>query len=369
MVLVTFFINVNVPFNSRLKRNKYMKTYKNLWDQFISKENFELACHNSQKGKKKHSEIIGFNKNKEKYLEELRQLVIHGKFHTSIYRHKTIYEPKEREIYILPYNPDRIVQHAVMNILQPIFLNLFIENTYSCIEGRGQYKAGLKCSEYVRKYDYCLKCDIKKFYPSINQQILSDKLRRKIKDKRFMKIVDDIVFSFPGETNCPIGNYTSQWFGNYYLSFLDNYVLHNLKCGSYERYCDDFMLFSNDKSYLHKCKHEIEDFLQSELSLEYSKAQVFHTKQGVDFCGYRYFKKYILLRKSTSKRLKKRMKKIEEKLDKKDIELDELKFIQGQLASAKGLLRHACTYNLRKSIHFDECYEKLNFLLLKHENK
>ena len=105
------------------------------------------------------------NKRKEaENLEKVRQLVIRGEFHTSEYKSKIIYEPKKRVIYKLPFCPDRIVQHAVMNILKPILINLFIENTYACIEGRGQMRASRKCSEYVRKYKYCLKCDISRFY-------------------------------------------------------------------------------------------------------------------------------------------------------------------------------------------------------------
>lgn len=331
-----------------------MKTYKHLWDTFISKENFEIACKKSQKGKKKQKQVIEFNLNYDENLEKVRQLVISGNFHTSPYKEKKIYEPKERIIYKLPYCPDRIVQHAIMNVLRPILTKLLITNTYACIENRGQLKASLKCSEYVRKYKYCLKCDIRKFYPSINQNILSSKLHRIIKDDLFMGIIDDVIFSFKGGYNCPIGNYCSQWFGNYYLSFMDNFILHELKCGAYERYCDDFMLFSNDKKYLHRCKQEIEMFLK-EYELIFSKAQVFNTKQGVDFCGYRHFGKYVLIRKSTAKRLKRRFKYIQEHFN----EIDYLK-LNGQIASGYGLMKHACSYNLKCSINYEQLKEKLN---------
>ena len=237
-------------------------------------------------------------------------------------------------------------------------LNLFIENTFSCIEDRGQIKASLKCSEHVRKYKFCLKCDIKKFYPSINQKKLSKMLHRIIKDERFMAGVDDIVFSFNNEEkpyyNVPIGNYTSQWFGNFYLTKLDNFVLHELKCGAYERYCDDFLLFSNDKKYLHDCRRKIEKFLRTELDLEFSKADVFDVKQGVDFCGYRCFGKYVLLRKSTAKRMKRRIKNIKSELNSPN---PNLKKIQGQLASANGQLQHCCSHHLRASLGLDELIE------------
>jgi len=317
-----------------------MKTYNGLWEQFISRENFALAYKNSIKGKSRQKQVIIFKQNAEENLEKVRLLVAEGKFHTSEYRMKTVHEPKERIVYILPYSPDRIVQHAIMNILKPIFLNLFITDTYACIEGRGQHRASIRCSEFVRRNEYCLKCDIRKFYPSISHKILSEKLHRIIKDERFMQIIDDIIFSFSGDYNCPIGNYCSQWFGNFYLSFLDNFVKHDLKCRDYERFCDDFLLFSNNKNYLNYCKIEIAEFLQK-FELTFSKCDLFKTKQGVDLCGYRHFGKYVLLRKSTAKRIKKRFKKLKYK---------DSEYIKSSVASTLGWLKHCCSYNFIKAL-------------------
>lgn len=308
-----------------------LKTYKNLYEQFISKENFELAYHNARKGKKKQRQVRKFKLNEDENLEAIRQEVINGEYHTSDYRVKTIYEPKQREIFILPFK-DRIVQHAVMNILKPIFTNLLMENCYACIEGRGQMRAVIKCNEYVRRNKYCLKGDIRKFYPSINQRILSNMLHRIIKDYKFMRIIDDIIFSYKGGYNCPIGNFCSQWFGNFYLSVLDNYVLHELKITDYERYCDDFNIFSNSKEELKQAKDLIEKLLWNKLELKFSKAQIFNTKQGVDFCGYRSFGRYVLVRKKTARRIIRRFKH--------EVITDQ------RLASSLGWLKHACAHNL-----------------------
>lgn len=328
-----------------------MKTYKHLWEEFISKENFELAYRNSTKGKSKQETVQEFKKNAEERLEKIRQKVIGGQFHTSPYREKVIYEPKKRTIYMLPYDPDRIVQHAVMNVLKPILTKKITENSFSCIENRGQISASRKCSEMVRKYDWCLKCDIHKFYPSISQKLMSQKLHRIIRDEKFMAVVDDIIFSYPGDFNIPIGNYTSQWFGNYFLSELDTFVLHTIKPGGYIRYCDDFMLFDNDKQKLLRAREEIEDFLWYELLLEYSKADLIRTKvQGVDFCGYRHFKRYSLLRKSTAKRLKRRYTGIyRDLLGGKPID----DTMRGRVASGHGLLKHACTHHLQQTLEHD----------------
>ena len=333
-----------------------MKTYKGLWEKLITEENFEEAYRKSIKGKQRRSDVRKFNRNLEENLRRVRQTVIDGTFHTSEYREKKIYEPKERVIYKLPFAPDRIVQHAIMNILEPIMIRSMIENTFACIKGRGQMQASLKCCEYVRKYRYCLKCDIHKFYPSIDQKILSGKLHRIIRDERFMAIVDDVIFSFPGGKNCPIGNYMSQWCGNYYLSFLDNFILHQIRPKGYERYCDDFLLFDNDKAALKEARGRIAGFLKEELKLEFSKAEVFDTKQGVDFCGYRSFKKYVLVRKSTARRMIRRFRKIEEQLNSGTFDLER---IDGQVNSGNGLMKHACSHHLRRSVRYDELNDRI----------
>lgn len=316
-----------------------MKTYSNLWQTFISKENFEIALHDSQLGKKKQRQVITFNKNPEENLEKIRQDVINGRFHTSRYKTMIVFEPKKRVIYKLPYNPDRIVQHAVMNILRPIMESIFIYDSYACVEGKGQMRASRRCSQFVRRNKYCLKCDVHHFYPSIRHDILSAMLHKKIKDDRFMGIVDDIIFSFDGETNAPIGNYTSQWFGNFYLTALDYFVKQELGVKDYLRYCDDFLLFSNDKAELHEHRRIIEKFLWEELRLTYSKAYVFDTKQGVDFCGYRTFGKYVLLRKSTAKRVKRRVLRVYPKYTEEKR--------QASIASTLGWLKHCNSYNLK----------------------
>ena len=328
-----------------------MKRYGNLWQQIITKENFELAEKRAKKRKGSRRDVIAFEKNLEKNLEEVRQLVVTKKFHTSPYKSRKIYEPKERVIYILPYTPDRIVQHAIMNILVPIMEKLFIADSYACIANRGQTKASLRTMEAVRRNTYCLKCDIHHFYPSINQSILSNMYHNKFKDKDFLEIIDDIIFSFPGGYNCPIGNYTSQWSGNFYLTPLDLFCKQELKIRDYIRYCDDFLLFGNDKAYLHDCRKKIEDFIGTHLELTYSKADVFNVKQGIDFCGYRHFDNYILVRKSTAKRQMKTIKRLPNLVESGKITTDNMRSI---IDSTSGWLKHANAYNLKQAMKIDE---------------
>lgn len=335
---------------------KLLKRYGNLWEKIISKDNFEVAYKNSKKNKSKFKAVVKFQKNWEVKLEEVRQLLINGGFHTSEYKSKKVYEPKERIIYILPYKPDRIIQHALMNVLTPIFEKLFIADSYACIKGRGQHKGSLRCMYFVRRNKYCLKCDIRKFYPSIDQKILFEMLRRVIKCQKTLDLIADIVFSFKGGKNAPIGNLTSQWFGNFYMTKLDRYIKQDLRIKDYVRYCDDFCLFSNDKKYLHYCREKIQEFLDKELALIFSKCDIFNTKQGVDFLGYRHFDNYILLRKSTAKRVIKRFRKLQD--DYKNGIIEEEKY-RSSITSTYGWLKHANTHNLQTKIDLYKLREEI----------
>jgi hypothetical protein len=324
-----------------------MKTYAHLWEKFISIENFVKAYKDARKGKGKQRSVQKFKEGWALKLYALRKSIINGNFHTSSYRSMTIYEPKKRTIYKLPFCPDRIVQHAIVNILAPILERKFIFDTYSCIPGRGQIKASQRCMKAVRRNKYCLKCDIYHFYPSIDQRILSGIYHKIIKDEKFLKIIDDVIFSFPGGKNAPIGNYMSQWSGNLYLTPLDYFVKKKLKVRDYLRYCDDFMLFSDDKKFLHDCRQKIEIFIKKELKLEFSKSDVLSVRQGVDFCGYRHFDNFVLLRKSTKIRERRRIEEIKGLLD--DGKIDK-GTARACIDSILGWMRHAKTKNLRRSL-------------------
>jgi RNA-directed DNA polymerase len=170
-----------------------------------------------------------------------------------------IFEPKHRLIYKLPFNPDRIIQHALMNIVEPIWDNLLIHDTYACRQGMGVHSGSTRTMDFIRKVGregYCLKMDISKFYPSLKHDILFDIVKKKIKCKDTLWLLEDIIYSVEGGYNVPIGNYTSQWFGNL-------------------RYCDDFLLFHEDKRFLNDMKDYIESYLKETLDLTLSKADVF----------------------------------------------------------------------------------------------
>lgn len=243
---------------------------------------------------------MAHDKNRESNITLLQQMLKDGTFVTSAYTTFKIYEPKEREVYRLPYFPDRIVHHAIMNVLKPIFVRTYTNDSYSCIEGKGIHAAVdnvKRALQHKSATKYCLKLDIRKFYPSVDHEILKKLLRRKIKDYRLLKLLDSIIDSAEG---LPIGNYLSQYFANFYLTYFDHWIKEVLGVKNYFRYADDVVIFSDNKKHLHELLDKIRNYLSSELKLDVKKNyQIFPVEsRGVDFLGYVFFHGYVLLRKS-----------------------------------------------------------------------
>lgn len=315
-----------------------MKRYKNLWDKFISMENLELAAKKAVQSKKSKRTTKFFIKHKQKLLLKLQKQLQDGTFHTSEYKVRKIFEPKERLIYILPLYPDHVLHHALINILGPIWQNSFIRDSYACIPGKGLHKASQAIMHFIRRNKYVLQCDIRKFYPSINHEVMYNIIKRKIADKRLLAVLRDIIKSCGDETNLPIGNLTSQWMGNVYLNELDHFVKEKLRCRDYIRYCDDFCLFANDKKILWDYKKKIDDFVGENLMLTFSKSSIYPVARGINFIGYRHFRKFIMLRKYGARKLRKRIINIAQYNDTGDLAV-------GQLAAYHGWIKWCCSYH------------------------
>lgn len=288
-----------------------MKRFNNLFDKVCSIDNLILADHKARKGKKEKIDVKNHIKEQDTNIIKLHFDLISKRFETSKYTEFTIFEGKERTIYSLPYYPDRIVHHAIMNILEPIFTSVFISNTYSCIKGRGIHGAANGVKKVLADVDnttYCLKLDITKFYPSINHDILKSLLRRKIKDKNMLWLLDEIIDSIDG---VPIGNYISQYFANFYLTYFDHWLKEIKLVKYYFRYADDMVILSNDKQYLHTLLHDIREYLDINLKLTIkSNYQIFPVKaRGIDFVGYVFYHTHIRLRKSIKQNFCRMMKK------------------------------------------------------------
>lgn len=329
-----------------------MKRHGNLFEKIVDMDNLRQAFKRARKGKAWQRKVKDVEEHLDERLKELQTRLINGTYRTSPYKTKQIYEPKERTIYILPFFPDRIAQHAMMNVLEPLWDHLMYYHSYACRRGKGQHAGSTKTMEYVRRNKYVLKCDISKFYPSIHHDTLKAILRKKIKDRRVLGLLDEVIDSVKGERNIPIGNYLSQWMGNLYMNELDEYVKHELKVKDYIRYCDDFLLFADDKETLNRWAALVRDFVETKLRLRLSKCDLFPTARGVDFLGYRHFPQgYVLVRKTTAKRVKQRMKALPWKVKHGQLSKKQALSV---LASAQGWLKHANAHNLFLSLKLEE---------------
>lgn len=327
------------------------KRHGNLFEQITSIDNLRLAYEKARLGKSRMGNVRRFGQDVVRNLDRIRESLLDGTFTTSRYQVKKIYVPKERDIYVLPFSPDRIVQHAIMNVLEPIWDAMFIHDSYACRRGKGIHQGSRRTMEFVRRYRYVLKCDIAKFYPSIDHDILYEIVRQKIKCPDTLRLLYDIIYSVSGGKNAPIGNFTSQWFCNLYLNELDRLVKNTFRVKGYLRYCDDFCLFHDDKNYLRYLAGEIRAFLADELKLTFSKCEVFPVSHGVDFLGYRHFRHHILLRKSTATRVKKRLKALPGRLECGRVSAEQYR---SSLSSTRGWLKWANAHNFSQSLRLDE---------------
>jgi retron-type reverse transcriptase len=280
-----------------------MKRIGNLYHKICSVENLQLADKNARKGKTRSVGVRIHDAMQEENIQDLHQALKNKTFKTSPYHTFMISDPKVREIYQLPYYPDRIVHHAVMNVLEPVWMSVFTTDTYSCIKGRGIHAVVRKLKRELNDRQgtsYCLKLDIRKFYPTIDHDILKAIIRHKIKDKDLLWLLDSVIDSAPG---VPIGNYLSQYFANLYLAYFDHWIKEDRKVRYYYRYADDMVILAETKEELHKLLQEIIEYLATNLKLELkSNYQVFPVDaRGIDFVGYRFFHTHVLLRKSIKK--------------------------------------------------------------------
>jgi len=279
-----------------------MKRIGNIYERITSLSNLQQADEKAQKGKSGQYGVMLHNRNREGNLLILQDLLQSKTYRTSTYDIFNIYEPKERVVYRLPFFPDRIAHHAIMNVLEPILVDTFTADTYSCIKSRGihlllrRLKRDLKDAKGTQ---YCLKLDIKKFYPSVDHDILKGLLRRKFKDPDLLWLLDEIIDSAPG---LPIGNYLSQYLANFYLAYFDHWLKEQKKVKYYYRYADDLVVLHSDKAALHQLLVEIKQYLK-DLKLEVKdNHQVFPVAaRGIDYVGYVFYHSNILIRKQIKK--------------------------------------------------------------------
>lgn len=323
-----------------------MKRINNLYQKIYSIDNINYADNKARKCKRKSYGVKKHDEHKEQDNTNLSVILKNQNYHTSKYTTYTIYEPKERLIFRLPYYPDRILHHAIMNVMEPIWTKLFTRDTYSCIKGRGIHTLVQKLQKDLRNdpigTTYCLKLDIRKFYPSIDHDILKSIIRKKIKDKYALRLLDEIIDSAPG---VPIGNYLSQYFANLYLTYFDHWIKEDLKVKYYYRYADDIVLLSNNKEELRIWFENINQYLTTKLKLQIKpNYQIYPVEaRGIDFVGYVCYHKYTKIRKSIKLKIWKLVKAYKNK------KINEGTF-KASMTSYAGWLKYCNSKNLLKKI-------------------
>lgn len=346
-----------------------MKSYKNLYPEIISFPNLYYAYRKARKGKRDQEEIADFEFNLESNLLSLQKELASFTYQPGPYKNFYISEPKRRLISAAPFR-DRIVHHALCKVIEPIWETRFYYHSYACRIGKGTHSALDKANEWVRKYKYVFHGDIVKYFPSIDHQILYERLAHRIRDTKALWLIKlvidngaaiqnnekptlyfsgDDLFAVLRPTGLPIGNLTSQFWANLYLHELDQYIKMELKCRPYLRYMDDFLLFSDDKKQLHHWKMNIKTFLGSHLRLllHEKKSVIKPTRTGLNFYGFVLYPEYRKIRKSSVMRFIKRFKRQRRLYSEGLISMAKL---QESVRSWIAHAAHGDTWGLRSSI-------------------
>lgn len=321
-----------------------MKRIGNLYTKIYDLDNLYLAYRKAKTGKSKSKGVIQFESDLDNNILRIQKELIEQTYITSEYNVFTIRDPKERTIYSLPFR-DRVVQHAIMNIIESLWTSVFISHSYSSIKGKGIHGAWKHIRRDMKnrkQTQYCLKMDITKFYPSINHHIMKQIIRKKIKDEKLLHLLGGIIDSAPG---MPIGNYLSQFLANLYLSYFDHWLKEVKRVKYYYRYADDLIILGDSKQDLHLLRIDIQSYLSANLKLKLKpNYQVFPAvSRGIDFIGYVFFHTHTMLRK----RIKKNFCRCVAKLNRKVLTAKDYRI---KICSWLGWCKYCNSKNLIKTI-------------------
>ncbi len=343
-----------------------MKRLGGIWQSIISFENLLAAFRKARKGKGSLSDVALFSLELETRLLELQRELQSGQYRPGKYRLFTIYERKPRLIAAAPFR-DRIVHHALMNILEPKLDSGFIYDTYACRKGKGVHAAVERYQRWAKRYSYVLKMDITRYFPNVDHLILFQKLNRKIKDAKTLSLLqliidtsppspeppewflgDDIFTPLERKKGIPIGNLTSQFFANFYLNELDHFIKEQCGIKAYLRYVDDLLVLHDDKRYLKEIQNQIREKLEEHrLRLHPRKAHIMPVRNGVDVLGYRVYPDFRLLRNDNGHRFSRKLRRMAFDFKKGHKQWEE---VNASVQSWIGHARHADTLGLRKTL-------------------
>ncbi len=340
-----------------------MKRHGNLWPQIIESENLLTAAHAAQSGKRYRDNVLAFNYDLADELTRLLTELQTRTYQPGAYKTFEIVQPKRRLISAAPYR-DRVVHHALCNVIAPIFERTFIADSYANRVGYGSHRALRRFTGFARSSRYVLQCDIRQYFPSIDHEILKTLLRRKLKCPDTLWLIDTIIDAsnpqaemnefFAGDDlftpterrrGLPIGNLTSQFFANLYLNSFDHFVKEQLQLEKYVRYVDDFALFGDDHRQLAEARVRLEQHLATlRLRIHPIKSQLFDTRHGGSFVGLRVLPERTRVRADNMRRARVRLRKLQTGFQRGLLKMDE---ITQALRSWIAHLEHGDTWQLR----------------------
>jgi len=333
-----------------------------MYDAMCDFQNLYKAHRAARKGKRGKREVINFELNLSQNLCDLQRQFEERSYLPKGYTEFKVYEPKERVIFAPDYS-DRVVQHCLCdNILQPVLERRLIYDNSACRIGKGTHFSIYRLSEFLGRFykehkcdGYFLKCDIRKYFYSINKSVLKAKLAKVFIEPDILNLICRIIDSYEVSDGIglPLGNQASQWFALYYLDSVDRLIKERLRIKYYTRYMDDFILIYHDKDYLRYCLKEIKIHCENFLGLELNeKTQIFPLRNGVNYLGWHFYltetgKVIRKLKNSSKKRIKGKFRLLQHKYSNGEIDFDD---VQRSLVSVRGHLVHGHTYRFREAI-------------------
>lgn len=342
-----------------------------MWERLTSLYNLELAFKKAAAGRRGRASVSEFERNLEVNLPLLREELVEGKYRPGGYVSFHIHDPKKRLISAAPFR-DRVVHHALVNMLEPIFERKFIFDTYANRKGKGTHKALDRCTWFMRRFQYVLPLDVRQFFPSIDHQVLLSILSESIQDERVLNLCRQIIASgervledeyemifFPGDDlfavsrprGLPIGNLTSQFWANVCLNPLDQFIKRQLKCRAYLRYVDDMLLFSNDKHELHSWRQEVIDFLAGlRLTVHENSAQPRPCRVGVPFLGFQVYPDHRRLKRRKVVHARRRLKALAARYQAGQIDAEK---VRAHIVAWTNHARYGDTWRLQHAILSD----------------
>lgn len=352
------------------------KRYDHLWPQVASLGNLLVAYYLAARGKRSKPSVAAFEYDLEENLLQLRDELRSGAYQPGAYDSFYIREPKRRLISAAPFR-DRVVHHALVNVIGPIYERKFIYDTYANREGKGTHRALDRCTHYLRRFQYVLALDVRQFFPSIDHAILQGILAQTLADERVLDLVGKIIAGgagvqrdeydmvyFPGDDlfalnrprGLPIGNLTSQFWANVYLNGLDHFVKRRLGCRGYLRYVDDLLLFADDKPTLHAWRSAVIDYAAGlRLTMHEQRSQSRPASSGVPFLGFQVYPDHRRLKRRNVVQARRRLKALS------------LAYQRGEIDAARaragvlGWINHASTgdtWGLRQAVLDDLAFDR-----------